>query len=140
MEFERRGAVGDTSRQRLFVFLELLEAHIGRLDTDVVLLEVFENLVIPAPVVVEVFDIFLVARVPCRENLLLLENVVFLLLRHGLGLRCAWEKDVAEDAERGERDAEAGVDALVRQIAVQENQQHDEDGCEEIEDHRGSFL
>ena len=59
-------------------------------------------------------------------ELLLLENVVFLLLRHGLGLRCAWEEDVAEDAEHGERDAEAGVDALVRQIAVQEDQQHSE--------------
>ena len=95
---------------------------------------------IPAPVVVEVFDIFLIARVPCRENLLLLEDVILLLLCHGLVLRRAREKEVAKDAEHSKRDAEAGIDALVRQIAVQENQQHDEDGCEEIEDHRGSFL
>lgn len=114
VQLEWRRVVRDGSRQRLFLLFELLEPHMGRLDADVVLLEFLENLMIPAPVMVELLEILLILPVPGGEDLLLPLDVVALLLAELSRRLRARPAGIGDESREGEREAEASEDAPVR--------------------------
>ena len=119
---------GDTLTQFTAVLFQLCEPHISRLDADIVLFEIFQNMMITLPVIVQLVDLFLIVTIPGRKNLLLCRELVALLLREGRGGRLLPRiKIPRHPAREQEHRKEQPKHALTRYIMVQQNEQHDDD-------------
>ena len=139
-EFLRRREPVDAVPQEAGVLFQLLEPDIGGLDVDVLLFEIFKDIVIPLPVMVHFIDVFLIFGIPVRKDFLLLLELIFPCFAHDRLVGLPLVRKIGDAGDEQQCETEASENLSVRDIVVKKRQQREAQQSQQINEHNEFSL